>query len=224
MEEKERLLDVKKNLNKKRPNFLRREYHRRLKLRRTGWRKPKGIHSKTRERRVGKPKNVAVGYRGPAAVRGLTKEGKLIVMLKSISDLQKFNPEKEAAIIARTLGMKKKYEIVKKAVDKNIIFLNLKNPKKFLTDVEDDLKTRKEERKKRAEKKAAKPKKEEKPKPKETEPKEEPKKEVKPVQKPSAATEYAKKMYEEAKPAPKAEKVPTALDLAKAKEKAKGDK
>ncbi len=217
MENKERLLELRKNLNKERPSFIRREYYRRSKLRKTGWRKPKGIHNKMRERRIGKSKIVEIGYRGPAATRGLTREGKSIIMVKSLSDMLKFNPDEEAAIIARTLGKKKKYEIVKEAVKMNATFLNLKNTKKFLTDVEMGFKAKKEEKQGKPEdlhgpaaeavRKI---------------PEEEKKAKRKiPEGTKSGAVEYAKRAYEKTKQKLKTEKTPTAQELAEAKDKAK---
>lgn len=96
------------------------------------WRKPTGRHNKMREKRVGKPCVVSIGY-------GKQEKQKRI-MIQNVKDLDRIN--NEVAIVGK-VGKKKKIEIAKKAKEKGIKLSNL-NVSKLL---------RKEERQKNKENK-----------------------------------------------------------------------
>jgi len=180
----ENLLKLKAQQKKKKPKFARQEAHVRKRLG-FAWRRPKGIHSKMREKRVGKHAQVRAGYRTLRKVRGLHKTGLTQVLVSNLSQLEKLNKETQIAIFSATIGSKKKQIMLKQAIESGIKIANIKNPKKAIEKIEAELKKRKEAKKARAEKKKAaekktKPKKEEKkkeaPKPVEEKPKEEVKK------------------------------------------------
>ncbi len=117
------LLKLREEIASRRPEFVRQESWRYKRIK-PSWRKPKGIDSKMRLRVKGWPKIVKVGYRGPAAVRGLHPSGFRDVLVYNVSDLQRLNPETDAARIAHTVGAKKRMEILAKAKELGIKVLN----------------------------------------------------------------------------------------------------
>ena len=117
------LLKLRAEIASRRPDFVRQESWRYKRLK-PSWRKPKGIDSKMRLRVKGWPKIVKVGYRGPAAVRGLHPSGFRDVLVYNVSDLLRLNPETDAARIAHTVGAKKRREILAKAKELGIKVLN----------------------------------------------------------------------------------------------------
>jgi len=117
------LLKLREEIASRRPEFVRQESWRYKRLK-PSWRKPKGIDSKMRLRVKGWPKIVKVGYRGPAAVRGLHPSGFRDVLVYNVSDLERLNPETDAARIAHTVGAKKRMEILAKAKELGIKVLN----------------------------------------------------------------------------------------------------
>jgi len=94
--EKQRLLKVRKKINKKRPKFRQFESWRLVRIK-DHWRKPKGVDNKMRTNELGWPKSVNVGWRGPKAVRGLHPSGKKEVMIWNAGDLTLVDPETEVA-------------------------------------------------------------------------------------------------------------------------------
>ena len=122
-EEERRLLKMRNYLNRKRPWFRRQEWFRYKRLG-DSWRKPRGKHSKLREHKGYRIPIVDAGYRGPRKVRGLHPSGFKEVLVRNVKDLEKINPEREAARIASTVGMRKRLEIEKKAEELGIRVLN----------------------------------------------------------------------------------------------------
>ena len=111
-----RLLTVRKRAKRRKPAFTRQEgkKHPRLK---TGWRKPKGKHSKLRQSEKARGRVPSMGYRSPRAVRGLSPEG--------LPPVRVFNPTQlpttpATVIIAATVGRKKRMQILKKAEELGI--------------------------------------------------------------------------------------------------------
>ena len=78
-----KLLELRKKMSTKRPKFLRQDYHHRMKVQDDLWRAPKGRHSKMKQRKRSHRASVAIGYRGPAEVRGLHKTGAIIVRIEN---------------------------------------------------------------------------------------------------------------------------------------------
>ncbi len=122
-EEERRLLKIRNRLNLKRPWFRRQEWFR---YKRVGesWRRPRGKHSKLREKKGYRIPVVDAGYRGPKKVRGLHPSGFREVLVHNPKELEKINPEREAVRIASTVGMRKRLEIEKKAEELGIRVLN----------------------------------------------------------------------------------------------------
>jgi large subunit ribosomal protein L32e len=90
------------------------------------WRKPKGLHSKLRNRFGGHRSNVSVGWKSHNAIRGLVLNLQN-VLVYSLKQLENINPEIQGITIARSVGLKKRVPIVNKAKERNIKILNIKN-------------------------------------------------------------------------------------------------
>jgi large subunit ribosomal protein L32e len=134
---KDRLLRIRKEKNKKRPEFLRAEYHR-LKRIQTSWRRPRGIDSKMRHKVKGKRKSPNPGYRNPKLVRGLHPSGFKVVQVFNIDDLEKINPELEIIQMGRTVGNRKRTLILERAEELKIHVINPQlRREEFLDEVED---------------------------------------------------------------------------------------
>ena len=83
-----KLLAIKKMKKVQKPAFLRRNFKKNKRARVTGeWRAPKGLHNKLRRRRRGIGQWVMPGYRMPVAVRGMTREGLLPIVVENIEPL-----------------------------------------------------------------------------------------------------------------------------------------
>jgi large subunit ribosomal protein L32e len=108
----------------RRPEFLRQEWHRRKRLQNVGWRKPVGDHSKMRQHYGYRRNIVSIGYGGPREARYLHPSGFREVRVWNVKDLEKINPEIEAARVAHSVGMKKRAEIEEKADELKIRVLN----------------------------------------------------------------------------------------------------
>lgn len=87
------------------------------------WRKPKGRHSKMRQKRKSYPASPSIGYR-----KNLKERGKINdffpLLIENLSDLNKAKKE-NMLILSSRLGAKKKLEIIKKAEEKKIKILNV---------------------------------------------------------------------------------------------------
>ena len=124
MTEKERLLEIRKNMKKKKPSFRRVESWRYVRVK-DSWRKARGIDSQTRKKTKSGVKSPSVGYRTPKKIRGLHPSGYQETRVEMLSDLEKLNPKKHALKIARRLGAKKRIEIIDQAQKRNFKILNI---------------------------------------------------------------------------------------------------
>jgi len=122
-DDKERLLKKRKEINARRPNFVRQESWRYKRVKKS-WRKPKGIDNKMKEKRKGYPHMVSIGYRGPKAVRGLHPSGYQVVHVANIYELEEIDKKTEAVMIKHTVGARKRQMILDNAADLGLKILN----------------------------------------------------------------------------------------------------
>lgn len=123
--ETRRLLGVRRTLARRRPIFGRQQANRYLRVGRDGaWRRPRGIQSKQRRHYGYRPKIVRVGYRSPAAVRGLVPSGFLPILVRTPRDLEAIDGKTEAAVIVRTLGTRRRLVLEEEARRLGIRVLN----------------------------------------------------------------------------------------------------
>ena len=149
MSELKRLLEVRKVVKTKKPDFIRQDAHKKKRIN-DAWRAPKGMHSEMRHNRAGYGKLLQVGYGSPKLVKGMHHSGIKHVEVSNVKELAKVNP-KEEGIIIKSIGMKKKIEMIKEAEKKGIRVLNVKDSKKFIADVENKIKSKKDETLKKTE-------------------------------------------------------------------------
>ena len=119
-----KLLEVRKAVKARKPNFKIQNSNDPKKRFAGRWKRPKGLQSKMRERRKGNPKYIEPGYGSPAAVRGATAEGLFPVVVKNISGLAKVKGD-EGVIISATVSIRNKVLIVKAAAERKLKLLNL---------------------------------------------------------------------------------------------------
>ena len=154
---KEKLLEMRRQLKKRTPKFIRVDAHKRKRLEKV-WRRPKGRHTKMRDQKRGARKRVEPGFRTPRGVRGLSRSGYEPVMVNTPSDIEGIDSRTQAALLSATLGQKKRVEVVNAALKRNIKILNMKEPEAFLDGVKERFAKKKaaekEKEKKTKEKKA----------------------------------------------------------------------
>ena len=121
--ETKRLLEVRKKQKSKKPTFLQTDSHKKKKLK-DYWRRPDGIHNKTRYSQKGKCPRVERGFGSPALVRGLHPSGFEEVVVNNPEELGSLNVERMAGRIAHTVGARKRFMIEKKAAELGLKILN----------------------------------------------------------------------------------------------------
>ena len=119
------LLRTRTTLDGRRPIFGRQAANRYFRIGRDGtWRRPRGLQSKQRRHYGYRAKVVRVGYRSPAAVRGLVPSGFRPVVVRTPADLDRIDARTQAAIIARTVGTRRRLTLEEVARKLGIHVLN----------------------------------------------------------------------------------------------------
>jgi large subunit ribosomal protein L32e len=124
----------------KKPKFRRQESWRYKRVVNV-WRKPHGIDSKMRKKVKGWPASPTTGYRSPKKTRGLHPSGFVETRVQSVEDLGGIDPELQAIRIARTVGGRKRVEILALAEEKGIHVLNprtIREPEEFKKSAESE--------------------------------------------------------------------------------------
>ena len=113
------LLKQRNRKKRAKPKFMRQEYWKHPRLKKT-WRKPKGNTSKLRRHWRNHGQWVSAGHGSPAEVRGLNRQGFKEILVHNPADLESLNPQTEMGLIGRTVGRKKRLEIAKAAEQKGV--------------------------------------------------------------------------------------------------------
>ncbi len=116
-------LDKRAEIAKKRPNFRRQEWFRYDRLSES-WRRPRGLHSKTRTNKKYRSNKVRIGYGGPRAVRGLHPSGFEEKLVYNVDDLEDIDPKTQCARIGHSVGVRKRIAIEARADELKIRVLN----------------------------------------------------------------------------------------------------
>ncbi len=140
------LLQLRKDIKAKKPTFTRQESHRKKKMDDGKWRRPRGIHSKMRLHQQGKKKSPSPGYGSPREVEGLHSSGLRPIVVHTLQEIDGMQKH-EGAIVGSKVGMKKREMLVMHAKKKGVVVLNISS-EKFLGEVADAMKARKEATKK----------------------------------------------------------------------------
>ena len=119
----EKLLETRKRIKSKKPEFLIQDFHKRKELPRK-WRKPKGLHSKMRLRKKGHPKNVEIGYSSPKLVRNLDRRGMQRILVSNPKEISSLDKEKQSILIRHGVGARMRIEILRIAGEKGIRVIN----------------------------------------------------------------------------------------------------
>jgi large subunit ribosomal protein L32e len=150
-------LKARKRAKKKKPDFVRPESWRYVKLKES-WRRPRGLDHKMRRKIKGWPPTVSVGYKGPKVARGLHPSGYKEVLVHNAKEISNIDPKTEAARIAHRVGKKKRVQIIAEAKKKKVFILNFKPAKELVEKEKEELEEAEEkpteEEKKPAEKEA----------------------------------------------------------------------
>ena len=148
------LLELRTQIKNRKPNFIRQDNPKRMKLS-DKWRKPKGIHSKIRHKFKGRRKMPSPGYKSPSKVRGLHAFGLKIINVSSADDVAGIKKESEGIVIQKSIGAKKRFEILKKAKELNVKVLNL-NVDEHIKKIEEKIESKKKAEAKKEQPKEAK--------------------------------------------------------------------
>ena len=144
-------LETRRIRKKKKPHFIRQDAHKKKRLG-NKWRKPKGLHSKMRLGFKGHPRKISSGYGSPKLVEGADRTGLMPKIICNRQDLEGLK-EKEGAVISGSVGKKKKLEMLNLAIEKDIAVINIKDIKKEVEDIQENIKKRAEKKKALTEKK-----------------------------------------------------------------------
>ncbi|MBI4447351.1 hypothetical protein HY643_00070 [Candidatus Woesearchaeota archaeon] len=148
--EKAKLLKLRREIKKRKPHFVRQEANHRKKLP-WKWKQPKGMHSKLRRKFRGRMKHPSPSFSSPKQVRGLHRTGLIPVVIKHLTELNGLNPQNVGVITSRTLGLRKKIDLLKKCLELKFDVLNIKDAEEFVRKVEEKRRKMKEETEKKVE-------------------------------------------------------------------------
>ncbi|RME52817.1 50S ribosomal protein L32e [Candidatus Woesearchaeota archaeon] len=120
---KKEALEERRARKAKKPVFRRQDAHKKAKLS-SAWRKPRGLQSKVRLKKKGYVRSPESGWRSPVAVRGLSREGLLPVLVSTEKMLLALDPKTEGAVVAASVGDRKRKKLLSLAEEKGIRVLN----------------------------------------------------------------------------------------------------
>lgn len=125
MDKVKKFLKLRKKIKKKKAKFKRQEWFS-AKSKKFGkkWRRPKGKHSKLRMKEKARGTCPGSGYSSPRLVRELNPLGYKEVRISNPKEIDKIDPIKEIAVISKSVGKKKRLEIMKLASSKGIKIIN----------------------------------------------------------------------------------------------------
>ena len=101
-------LETRKATKKRKPTYKRIQSNQYAKFRDIKWRRPKGKGNKDRRNRKGHIGMIQVGYGSPKEVKGMNKDGFQEVIVNNVADLKTITSKKQIAVMARTVGAKKR--------------------------------------------------------------------------------------------------------------------
>jgi large subunit ribosomal protein L32e len=120
-----RLLAERADRARRTPVFGRQAANRYWRIGRWGnWRRPRGLQSKQRRHYGYRAKIVRVGYGSPARTRGRTPTGFLPIIVRTAEDIAGIEVSQEAAIIARTIGTRRRLVLEEACRKRGVHILN----------------------------------------------------------------------------------------------------
>lgn len=119
------LLRVRRAQRRRQPVFFRQASGRYYRIGRDGaWRRPRGLQSKQRRHYGYRSQIVSIGYGSPARVRGLAPSGYRPILVRTDAELAAIDPKVQAAIIARTVGTRRRLGLEETAKKLGVRVLN----------------------------------------------------------------------------------------------------
>jgi large subunit ribosomal protein L32e len=146
-------LKEKSIIRSKRPVFRRSSAVHTLKVSRTGYRRPKGVHNKMKDNRKGHPTQIKTGFGFPKETRGFTVAGKKIVTVFSVEQLVSYKPQDVSVIVSASLGTRTKLDIFKEMIAKKYHSHNLYQFEKYVQSLVEKKTKQVQENKQKAQKK-----------------------------------------------------------------------
>ncbi len=120
-----RLLELRRQRRRSQPKFTRQASYRYFRIGRDGsWRRPRGLQSKQRRHYGYRSTVVSVGFRSPAQTRGLTSVGFRPVVVSTPREIEALDAHHDAAIIARTVGTRRRLTLEEIARRRGLHLLN----------------------------------------------------------------------------------------------------
>jgi large subunit ribosomal protein L32e len=120
-----RLLRVRGSRRRRQPVFFRQAAGRYYRIGRDGaWRRPRGLQSKQRRHYGYRSQVVSIGFGSPARVRGLAPSGYRPIVVHNDADIEALDPKLEAAVIARTVGTRRRLGLEETAKKRGVRVLN----------------------------------------------------------------------------------------------------
>ena len=120
-------IEIRDKAKSRKPSYLRRDAHKKIKIGKK-WRKPRGHHNKFAHHCNKTLTKLEVGYKSPVEIRGANKQGLFEIEVSTVKDLDKITDKKtQIVIIKRTVGLKKRVEIINSAKTKGITLGNIKD-------------------------------------------------------------------------------------------------
>jgi large subunit ribosomal protein L32e len=107
------------------------------------WKSTRGNSSGVRQKWRGRRATVNPGYGSPKEVKGLHSSGLEKIMVNNAAELQALNHNTQGAVIASSVGNRKRAELLKLAQEKKIRVLNVKNVPKLMEEIASGLVARK---------------------------------------------------------------------------------
>lgn len=117
------LLRVRRRQKARKPSFRRADSHKKKRLD-DNWRRPRGLHNKTRKHYRGKGPVVHPGYGSPSAVRGMHPSGYREVLIHTPAEVEGVDAATTAIRIGGTVGRRKRALIEARAQELGIKVLN----------------------------------------------------------------------------------------------------
>ncbi|RLG21904.1 50S ribosomal protein L32e [Candidatus Micrarchaeota archaeon] len=111
-------------MKKKKPTFKRQGAHRKKRVAKKGWRKPRGIYSHQRDSYKFAGAKPKVGYKNDRDSRAIHPSGLKEILVHNVKELKVAEPNKNIIRIASTVGKKKRREIVEAAEKMKLRVIN----------------------------------------------------------------------------------------------------
>ncbi|MCI4361434.1 MAG: 50S ribosomal protein L32e, partial [Thermoplasmata archaeon] len=119
------LLAKRDEQDDRRPKFTRQASYRYWRIGRwENWRTPRGVQSKQRRHYKYRSTVVSIGFGTPRKVRGLTPTGFRPIIVRTTGDLERLDVQKDAAVIARTVGTRRRLALEESARKLGVHLLN----------------------------------------------------------------------------------------------------